>query len=55
MKIKGQHIKTENDKRDVYILAISEGYAMVRRPRCMPYVCKESEVKIVDKFLKDNI
>lgn len=28
------------EDREVKLMAIADGYAMVRRPRCMPYVCR---------------
>ncbi len=32
------------EERDVVLMAISRGYAMVRRKGCFPYVCKLSEL-----------
>jgi hypothetical protein len=37
-------IATRIDDREVIIMAIANGYAMVRRPRCMPYVCMVDEL-----------
>lgn len=33
---------TEN--RDVILMATCRGYAMVRRPRCAPYVCMVNDL-----------
>ena len=30
--------------RSVRVMAVAEGYAMVRRPGCMPYVCPLSDL-----------
>lgn len=40
----------ENDKwMEVVVMAISDGYAMVRRPGCMPFVVRVEELgPIVD-------
>jgi len=32
------------DHREVSVMAVSGRYAMVRRPRCMPYVTNVSEL-----------
>lgn len=34
----------ESEDRDVVLLAISDEWAMVRRPKCAPYVCYASEL-----------
>jgi hypothetical protein len=34
----------ETERRQVRILAVAEGYAMVRRPRAVPYVCPIKEL-----------
>jgi hypothetical protein len=31
--------ENETVQFDVRVMAVAEGYAMVRRPRCMPFVC----------------
>jgi len=33
------------DSREVRIMAIAEGFAMVRRKGCMPYVCAVKELE----------
>lgn len=33
-----------DDKRKVRVMARAEGYAMVRRPGCAPYVVSEKEL-----------
>jgi hypothetical protein len=33
------------DEIEVIVLAIMDGYAMVRRPRCMPFVISVSDLK----------
>lgn len=35
--------KTED--REVRLLAVVQGWAMVRRPKCMPYVCHIDELR----------
>lgn len=32
------------EDRDVVVMAISGKWAMVRRPRCVPYVCEVKEL-----------
>jgi len=32
------------DQREVRVMCRSEGYAMVRLPRCMPFVCSEKDL-----------
>ena len=34
------------EERNVVVMAISGGYAMVKSPRCMPYVARAKEVKL---------
>ena len=35
------------ERFEVRVMAVSEGYAMVRRKRAMPFVCRISELKEV--------
>jgi hypothetical protein len=35
------------EAREVWVMATADGWAMVRRPRCAPYVCRERELEIV--------
>lgn len=35
---------------EVRVLARSEGYAMVRRPRCAPFVCPEKDLRADPKL-----
>lgn len=34
----------ETEKREVILMAVSGKYAMVRRPRCVPYVCSTKDL-----------
>lgn len=36
--------RTIIDVREVEVLAVAKGYAMVRRPKCIPYVCPAREI-----------
>lgn len=33
------------ESRDVILMAVADGYAMVRRPRCVPYVALLREIE----------
>ena len=33
------------ERRDVRLMAVSDGWAMVRRPGCVPYVCRAKELE----------
>ena len=33
------------EERDVFVMARVDGYAMVRRPGCLPYVAPEEELR----------
>jgi hypothetical protein len=35
----------ETDRREVVLMAVSGKFAMVRRPRCGPYVCSVKELE----------
>jgi hypothetical protein len=37
----------ETEEREVRVMAIAEGYAMVRRKGAMPYVCNLKELRLV--------
>lgn len=39
----------KTEEWEVRIMAIAEGYAMVRRLGCMPYICNIKELKFLDK------
>ena len=45
LKIIGGKIGREDYEVEVRVLAISEGYAMVRRPRSTPFVLEEKRLK----------
>ena len=47
--IKGGQFVDEADTFEVRVMAIAEGYAMVRRKNAMPFVCNEKELATVDK------
>ena len=34
----------EKVRREVIVMAVADGYAMVRRPRCLPYVVQAKEL-----------
>lgn len=34
----------ETEQCEVRVMSRAEGYAMVRRPRCMPFVCSEKDL-----------
>ena len=36
---------TVKDEFEVRVMAIAEGYAMVRRKGCMPFVCRIKDLK----------
>ena len=37
----------KTEEREVRVMAIAEGYAMVRRKGAIPYVCKLKELRLV--------
>lgn len=43
-EVKNGKIEAVTDLRDVRVMAVSEGYAMVRRKGAMPYVCSIKEI-----------
>lgn len=43
------HFKT--DVREVILCAVYKGYAMIRRPRCMPYVGNVSDLSAIETQL----
>ena len=36
------------DKRNVIVMAIHGKHAMVKRPKCVPYVCKADCLEFID-------
>ena len=50
-----QHVRNEltghktGEVRVVKLMALAEGYAMVRRKGCMPYICQASRLKPVEQ------
>ena len=45
------HIHATFGPHEVRILAEAEGYAMVRRKGCMPYVASVKELRLLDESL----
>ena len=42
--LKNGKMETSTDLREVRVMAVAEGYAMVRRKGAMPYVCSIKEI-----------
>ena len=42
------------ERRKVRVMAVAEGYAMVRRPGCAPYVANMKDLTIVSREEWDN-
>ena len=34
-------------KFEVRVMAVAEGYAMVRRPKCLPFVCSVKDLEYI--------
>ena len=34
---------------EVRVMAVADGYAMVRRKGCSPFICKQEELEVVKK------
>lgn len=47
----GHPCEWEDERRDVRVMAVAEGYAMVRRPGAVPYVCHVQEIEQPNKEL----
>jgi hypothetical protein len=45
LAIKEGEIVSVVDEFEVRIMAIAEGYAMVRRKRCMPFICSIKDLR----------
>ena len=43
--VRGGKFVEEREEMEVRIMAIAEGYAMVRRKGCLPFVCMEKELE----------
>jgi len=41
----GKKWTDETEEFEVVVMAIADGYAMARRPRCMPFVCSVKELR----------
>lgn len=46
VEVEGGRFVNTIDRRDVVLMAIVGGYAMVRRPRAMPYVASVNELEV---------
>jgi hypothetical protein len=44
-KYDGKNWTYKTDPREVEVLAVADGYAMVRRKGCAPYICQAKEIK----------
>lgn len=40
----------ETTLKNVEVMAIAGGWAMVRLPKCAPYVCEEKELRNLEEF-----
>ena len=39
----------KEEQSEVNVMAVADGYAMVRKPRCMPFVCTLKELREITK------
>ena len=44
-KFDGKNWSYKTDLREVEVMAVADGYAMVRRKGCAPYICQAKEIK----------
>lgn len=44
VRIRDGKFVNETNPREVLVMAVSGKWAMVRVPRCLPYVCREMEL-----------